>query len=214
MNIHIKMPCYGHSHCALCNIPVCPDCIGNNCDQDDEDDNSLSCDININDKQYKWLNVGVAIYENGEIYEVTTYEEGIMGVLCDANDENKYHSNYANIKSALFLHKYCYNYVLKNINIIPIQNMWWFLAVYNIGSHSHKLKDESNYFHPQNSLHQYYHKGNYDPNTYENETSFMWLLKNPFINEQNKKRIDVRFQKMITTYNWEEPFSIVGYKLK
>ena len=53
------------------------------------------------DKNQNNLN-GIAIYENNEVYNVKEYEEGILGVLCDKDDENRKHSNYANVKAAMF----------------------------------------------------------------------------------------------------------------
>jgi hypothetical protein len=117
------------------------------------------------------------------------YEEGILGLLCDKYEKGKFHSNYANIKSALFLHKQCYEYILKHEDIIPTKNIWWFLAVYNIGIHAYRIKDESDYYHCQNSLHQYYHRGDYDKNIYENDDiGFIWLLENPAINKKKYEK--------------------------
>lgn len=98
------MPCYGHSHCALCNVPVCPDCVGSYYDSDEEniDETKLALKIDVTEKPYKWLTNSVAIYENNEVYNVKEYEEGILGVLCDKDDENRKHSNYANVKAAMF----------------------------------------------------------------------------------------------------------------
>jgi hypothetical protein len=62
---------------------------------------------------------------------VKEYEEGILGLLRDKTIEGKFHSKYANIKSALFLHKQCYNYIKSHIDTLPTKTMWWFLAVYN-----------------------------------------------------------------------------------
>jgi len=211
------MPCYGHSHCALCNIPVCPDCIGNNkYNENIEDDESTSPDIDMNDNKYNWLDDGIAIYQNDKIFEVKKYKDGILGVLCDKYTENEFHSQYANIASALFLHKYCYDHILKNCDSLPTNKIWWFLAVYNVGIYAHKINDESNYYDCQDSLHQYYHKGNYDNNKYDDDSkiNFMWLLKNPEIDKKNKQRIHNRFNKMLIEYDWSKPFNISGFRLK
>jgi hypothetical protein len=63
-------------------------------------------------------------------------------------------------------------------------------------------------------LHQYYKKGDYDTDETHNDKCFIWLLENPKTNEQNNKRICERFNKMMKTYDWTEPFSIGGYKLR
>lgn len=216
------MPCYGHSHCALCNIPVCPDCIGNSndCDDSDGDDSSEKSnnpDIDMSNELYKWLSIGIALYEDKSVFDVTEYEEGILGLLCDANDKNKFHRKHPSKDSAIFLHKQCYSYLLEHNNLIPITNMWCFLAVYNIGAHSCSICDESNNFHCQNSLHQYYRQGdckNDDKITYDDDINFMWLLQNPLLNDKNMVRINKRFNKMLVTYDWNDSFTIAGFRLK
>ena len=42
------MPCYGHTHCELCGVPICPDCT----DSFDED---------LQKSPFNWLNQGVAV---------------------------------------------------------------------------------------------------------------------------------------------------------
>lgn len=205
------MPCYGHSHCALCNIPVCPDCIGNRNKMHPE---IFTPDINIENVPYKWLNNGIAIYENNEVYEVSINKQGNMGILCDKHEKGKFHIGYGDRKNALFLHLQCYNYVLKHEDIIPAKNIWWFLRVYIVGINEYNIKDESNYFDGQRSLHQYYHKGDFDNNIYEKDydISFIWLLENPAKNEQNKKRICNKFNKMLITHDWTDPYNMHSHK--
>jgi hypothetical protein len=56
INSNNNMPCYGHSHCALCNVPICPDCIGNRSDESEEDEDTTTFpDIVMSDIKHKWL---------------------------------------------------------------------------------------------------------------------------------------------------------------
>lgn len=103
-----------------------------------------------------------------------------------------------------------------NINKIPTKNIWWFLAVYKIGIQRVQIKDVSNYYHCQSNLYQYFDKGEYDTNEYENEEqcNFIWLLQNPVLNQQNNARINNIFNEMLSGYDWNSTFSISGYRLK
>jgi hypothetical protein len=204
------MPCYGHSHCALCNVPVCPDCVG------DGTDEKLIIDVeHCND--YTWLMEGVGIYgDNGckkdfgnhevhkdtdgnNVYDVTVYGEGLMGVLMD-RDKDIRHSNYASPDAAIFLHKYCWEKIKEMKDKIPTKSLWWFLAVYNIGYNKTSFEDDSSLYDPQCGLYQY--------------RDNIYLLQNPNTNEENNERINSRAEQMLTGYDWDKPFQIGGFVLK
>lgn len=143
-----------------------------------------------------------------------------MGLLRDKNEENKFHSDGCGIKSALFLHKHCYDFLVEKNRLLPV-TIWWFLAVYKIGVRSIHIKDVTDYYHPQNNLTKYYGKGydiaygkpEDDPD-YGNEKEFIWLLHNPKISEKKKNAIENKFNKMLITYDWKKSFEFAYFKLK
>lgn len=203
------MPKYGHSNCAVCNAPVCPSHIGEK-SYDGNNINKKFIQIDTYDKHFHaWLMEGVGIYEeyccdrrhpnkksytdsDGNIvYDVTTHNAGIVGTLADHN-KNMNHFSYSNIQSALFLHTYCWEQVKMMREIIkdktPAKSLWWFLAVYSIGTNLVTLEDDTS---------QYY--------------TDLYLLQNPNINKMNKDRINNRLEQMILRYDeWSSNFQI-GY---
>lgn len=222
------MPAYGHNHCSLCNVPVCPDCIGNYEDSDtnsnnsDDNNNQFCCQshpIDIDSNYFSWLLDGIALYENGDIYDVISYDDEQIGVLLDKQNSMKYHYQCAKLESALFLHKKCYYYLLEKINLLPV-TIWWFLAVYHVGITSLHIYDITDYYHCQQDLCQYYSQG-YDiafgkPEDhidYKHDNDYIWLLHNPDICEKKRDLINKRFNQMLITYDWTKDFEILGYKL-
>lgn len=219
------MPCYGHTHCCLCNIPICPDMPtteileGKNpkFDFTDDDDDVTPEQIKKftdwsqfmvdNKEKLLWLYNGHALYQNGEIHEVGVNEDGDYGILCEKNNSSKYHVGLrCKITSAIFVHKYCFDLLNDHYANIPcnvgnkLTNIWWFLAVYNLGIDAPHIDDITSNYHFQSDLDQY------------SDTN--WLLIDPTINNQNKERINQRYRQMLTLRNWDEPFQFRGYRLK
>lgn len=183
------MPCYGHSHCTLCDVPICPDCIS-----------SFSPGVEFS--PYSWIMEGVAIYENGEVFNVNVNDEGLQGVLNDKDDKEKQHSMYASIKSSIFLHTYCWNLLNENKDEIPIKNIWKFLAYFNLGFNSKCVYNITKIFDSQYGLSQYYEIGDY-----------IWLLQDPTINMKNDTRIKDIFNTMKNT-EFSDSFTISGWTLQ
>ena len=203
------MPKYGHSNCAVCNAPVCPSHI----EEKSSNNNNINkkfIHIDTYDEYFHaWLMEGVGIYEeyccnrrhpnkkshtdlDGNIvYNVTTHNDKIVGTLTDRNKKMN-HFSYSNIQSALFLHAYCWEQVKMIREIInertSAKSLWWFLAVYSIGTNLVTLEDDTS-----------------------QDYTDLHLLKNPNINKMNKDRINSRLEQMILHYDeWSSNFQI-GY---
>ena len=110
------MPCYSHTCCHLCDIPIWPDCIG-----DDSPD--------LLDEKYCWINSGVVIYEGkkkNKVFTIAMNNQGNLGVLYDKYNENKRHEYNAKI-----LHTYCYKLLKHNKEKIKKWiNIWYFLEFF------------------------------------------------------------------------------------
>lgn len=186
------MHCYGHSHCALCNIPVCLDAV---------DAYDTKKYVDIYKPPFNWMMDAIAIYEDGSVYDVTENESC---VIYSPSHSSTFHNQCANTKSAIFLHNYCYHLILTNNSILPVDNIWWFLAAYTIDTEATTIQYITSEYDQCDSLTQYYTNNN------------IWLIHNPLTNEQNRSRIFDRFQLMLTSHEWDKDkkFSISGIHKK
>jgi hypothetical protein len=169
------MHCCGHSRCALCNIPVCPDAV-DDCESEDIETKKY---IDKYKPHFNWMMDAVVIYKDGSVYDVTDNE------LCAIINSSTFHNQYANTKTAIFLHNYCYHLILTNHSMLPVNNLWLFLATY---AEATTIQDITSKYNPCDSLSQYYTNNN------------IWLIHNPLTNEQNRSRIFDRFQLMLTAH--------------